>query len=152
MSEVQCSDYPISKERSNDINEKYNRNGYIHKINNSYYKSLLQQFHYNFWLSLEAKPLLLKSQAVFALGVCMAESYLSNFNTIGMFQFNQGLLDQIGQKFVHRIMAHITQIVVAGKQARSLFVSRYILLKLSLQFHSVLFFSEFQKTIIFPVN
>ena len=35
-------------------------------------------------------------------------------------------------------MAHITQIVVARKQARSLFASKYFLLKLSLQFHFVL--------------
>lgn len=56
-----------------------------------------------------------------------------------MFQFNQRLLNQIGQKLVHRIMAHITQIVVARKQARSLFVSKYFLFKLSLQFHLVLF-------------
>lgn len=69
----------------------------------------------------------------------MTQSYLSNFNTIGMFQFNQRLLNQIGQKLVHRIMAHITQIVVARKQARSLFVSKYFILKLSLQFHFVLF-------------
>ena len=82
---------------------------------------------------------MLESWAIFSIGMYMTQSYLSNFNTIGMFQFNQRLLNQIGQKLVHRIMAHITQIVVARKQARSLFVSKYFLLKLSLQFHFVLF-------------
>ena len=82
---------------------------------------------------------MLESWAIFSIGMYMTQSYLSNFNTIGMFQFNQRLLNQIGQKLVHRIMAHITQIVVARKQARSLFVSKYFLFKLSLQFHLVLF-------------
>lgn len=83
---------------------------------------------------LEAKDLL-KSWAIFSIRMHMTKSYLSNFNTVGKFQFNQGLLNQMGQKLVHRIMAHITQIVVARKQARLLFVSRYFLLKLSHQFH-----------------
>lgn len=73
---------------------------------------------------IRTKALLLKSWAIFSLGMYMTESYLSNFNTVGMFQFYQRLLNQTGQKFVHRIMAHITQIVVARKEARSLFVSR----------------------------
>ena len=93
----------------------------------------------NFLVSLEAKALLLKNWAIFSIATCMTKSYLSNFNTIGLFQFNQRLFNQIGQKLVHGIMAHITQIVVARKQARSLFVSRYFLLKLSFQFHIILF-------------
>lgn len=86
---------------------------------------------------LKAKDLS-KSWAIFSIRMHMTKSYLSNFNTVGKFQFNQGLLNQMGQKLVHRIMAHTTQIVVARKQARLLlFVSRHFLLKLSPQFHRI---------------
>jgi hypothetical protein len=72
-------------------------------------------------ISLDGKALLLKS---WAFRMYVMKSYLSNFNAVGKFQFNEGLLNKVRQKLIHRIMAHIPQIVVARKQAR-LFVSRF---------------------------
>lgn len=76
-----------------------------------YYNYFVKSFGYYQKRSPRAKKLgCLFSQNVY-------ESYLSDFNTVRMFQVSQGLPNQTGQKLVHRIMCHVTQTVVAGKQA-----------------------------------